>query len=331
MGPTVMSGRVADVAVNPDNTTEFYVGYASGGLWYTNNNGTTFTPVLDNSPTQNVGDIAVDWNSGTIWVGTGEVNASRSSYAGIGLLKSTDKGKTWQNMGLKDSHHISKIVINPSNPDEVVVSAVGHLYSTNEERGVYKTVDGGKTWNKTLFVNDESGIIEMDRDPNNFDLIYASSWEKNRKAWNFTGSGEGSAIYKSTDGGDTWKKMSVSGSGFPTGKGAGRIGLAVVDENIVYAIIDNQDHREKKNGEMKKHTWEMWNRTSGKMQETSAKGEWASGQKGKEKRVNVKGTGDWVKGGWGRVKGRRGKGGKGRKGIMGKGNVETGDKGKGKA
>ena len=245
IGPTVMSGRIVDFAINPDNPTEFYAGYASGGVWYTNNNGTSFTPVLDNSVTQNVGSLAVDWKNGTIWVGTGEVNASRSSYAGIGLLKSTDKGKTWQNMGLKDSHHISKIVINPSNPDEVVVSAVGHLYSTNEERGVYKTVDGGKTWNKTLFVNKESGIIEMDRDPDNFDLIYASSWEKDRKAWNFTGSGEGSAIYKSTDGGDTWKKMSVSGSGFPTGDGTGRIGLAVVDKNTVYAIIDNQNHREK--------------------------------------------------------------------------------------
>ena len=244
IGPTVMSGRIVDFAVNPDNPTEFYAGYASGGVWYTNNNGTSFTPVLDNGVTQNVGSLAVDWKNGTIWVGTGEVNASRSSYAGIGLLKSNDKGKTWQNMGLKDSHHISKIVINPNNPDEVVVSAVGHLYSSNEERGVYKTVDGGKTWNKTLFVNEESGIIEMDRNPNNFDLIYASSWEKDRKAWNFTGSGEGSAIYKSTDGGDTWKKISVSGSGFPTGEGAGRIGLAVVDENTVYAIIDNQDHRE---------------------------------------------------------------------------------------
>ncbi|PVW14132.1 WD40/YVTN/BNR-like repeat-containing protein [Marixanthomonas spongiae] len=245
IGPTVMSGRVVDLAVNPNDPTEFYAAYATGGVWHTNNNGTSFTPVLDNSLTQNVGSLAVDWQNGTIWVGTGEVNASRSSYAGIGLLKSTDDGKTWQNMGLEDSHHISKILINPNNPDEVVVSAVGHLYSTNNERGVYKTMDGGETWNQTLFVNDKSGIIEMDRDPNNFNLIYASSWEKDRKAWNFTGSGEGSAIYKSTDGGNTWKKMTVSGSGFPTGKDAGRIGLAVVDENTVYAIIDNQDHREK--------------------------------------------------------------------------------------
>ncbi|MEN8834427.1 MAG: glycosyl hydrolase, partial [Polaribacter sp.] len=152
IGPTVMSGRVADVAVNPNNTTEFYVGYASGGLWYTNNNGTTFTPVLDNSPTQNIGDIAVDWNSGTIWVGTGEKNSSRSSYAGIGILKSTNQGKTWQNMGLTDSHHVSRILINPNNADEVVIGVIGHLYSSNAERGVFKTTDGGKTWAKSLFI-----------------------------------------------------------------------------------------------------------------------------------------------------------------------------------
>jgi len=146
IGPTVMSGRVADISVNPENSTEFYVGYASGGLWYTKNNGMTFTPVLDNSPTQNIGDIAVDWSSGTIWVGTGEKNSSRSSYAGIGILKSVDKGKTWSNVGLPDSHHISRILINPNNGNEVVVGVIGHLYSSNEERGVFKTIDGGKTW-----------------------------------------------------------------------------------------------------------------------------------------------------------------------------------------
>jgi photosystem II stability/assembly factor-like uncharacterized protein len=243
MGPTVMSGRVVDFAVNPQNPTEFYVGYASGGVWHTKNNGTTFTPILDSSPTQNVGSLAVDWKSRTIWVGTGEVNSSRSSYAGIGILKSTDNGTTWNNMGLKDSHHISKILINPSNPNEVVVSSVGHLYSKNTERGVFKTVDGGKTWNRTLFVNDESGIIEMDRHPNNFNIIYASSWDKDRKAWNFRGNGKGSAIYKSTDAGNTWTKISVEGSGFPTGDGVGRIGLAVVNENTVYAIHDSQFRR----------------------------------------------------------------------------------------
>ncbi|RDK88210.1 WD40/YVTN/BNR-like repeat-containing protein [Marinirhabdus gelatinilytica] len=244
IGPTIMSGRVVDFAVNPENPTEFYVGYASGGVWHTKNNGTTFEPILDSSPTQNVGSLAVDWETRTIWVGTGEVNASRSSYAGIGLLKSSDNGKTWQNMGLKDSHHISKIIINPANADEVVVAAVGHLYSKNDERGVFKTFDGGKTWNKTLFVNNQSGIIEMDAHPTNFNIMYASSWDKDRKAWNFRGSGEGSSIYKSTDGGSSWTKVSGAGSGFPTGEGVGRIGLAVFDENTVYAIHDNQFRRD---------------------------------------------------------------------------------------
>tara|TARA_R110002012_G_scaffold11444_3_gene51617 strand:- start:39064 stop:41904 length:2841 start_codon:yes stop_codon:yes gene_type:complete len=243
IGPTIMSGRVVDFAVNPNNPIEFYVGYASGGLWHTDNNGTSFTPVMDNSPTQNVGCVAVDWQNGTIWVGTGEVNASRSSYAGIGLLKSEDKGKTWQNMGLTDSHHISSILINPSNPDEVIVGAVGHLYSTNDERGVFKTTDGGKTWRKTLFINNETGIIEISANPKNFNTMYATAWDKDRKAWNFDGSGDGSGVYKSTDAGSTWAKVSTENSGLPIGKGMGRMGTAVVDDNTVYLIVDNQFHR----------------------------------------------------------------------------------------
>jgi photosystem II stability/assembly factor-like uncharacterized protein len=245
IGPSIMSGRVVDLDVNPDNTNEFYVGYASGGLWYTNNNGTTFSPILDGSGTQNVGDIAVDWGSGTIWIGTGENNASRSSYAGIGILKSVDKGKSWQNMGLPDSHHIGRIVINPKNPDEVVVGVAGHLYSPNAERGIFKTKDGGKTWQKTLFINEYSGIIDVAHAPNNFEVMFAASWEKDRKAWDFIGNGNGSGIYKSTDGGDTWKKISLPESGFPTGAGVGRIGLAVFDAQTVYAVHDNQNRRDK--------------------------------------------------------------------------------------
>jgi hypothetical protein len=244
IGPTIMSGRVVGFAVNPNNPIEFYVGYASGGVWHTKNNGTSFIPVLDSSPTQNVGSLAMDWKSNTLWVGTGEVNASRSSYAGIGLLKSSDNGQTWENAGLKDSHHISSILINPANSNEIVVGVLGHLYSKNDERGVYKTVDGGKTWNKTLFVNNQSGIIELERDPNDFNLMYAASWDKDRKAWNFTGNGIGSGIYKSTDAGNTWKKVSLEGSGFPQGEGVGRIGLAIFDANTVYAIHDNQARRE---------------------------------------------------------------------------------------
>lgn len=242
IGPTIMSGRVADIAVNPENPTEFYVGYASGGLWYTNNNGASFTPLLDNSPTQNVGDIAVDWNSGTLWVGTGEKNSSRSSYAGIGMLKSNNQGKTWEHVGLSDSHHVSRIVINSNNPEEVVVGVIGHLYSPNEERGVFKTIDGGKTWKKTLFINENTGIIDVVVAPENSNVLYAASWERERKAWNFDGDGNNSAIYKSIDGGDTWKNIS-NDNGFRNGDGVGRIGLSIYDENTVYALHDSQFRR----------------------------------------------------------------------------------------
>ncbi len=245
IGPTIMSGRVVDLDVNPNNPNEFYVGYASGGVWHTTNNGSTFTPILDTSNTQNVGDIAVDWKTKTIWVGTGENNSSRSSYAGIGILKSTNNGKTWVNVGLPDSHHIGRILINPNNSEEVVIGVTGHLYSPNKERGIYKTTDGGKTWEQKLFIDDVSGIIDVQHAPNNYNVMFASSWTKDRKAWNFNGSGNNSAIYKSTDAGNTWTKMTIQKSGFPTGNGVGRIGLAVFNESIIYAIHDSQFRRQK--------------------------------------------------------------------------------------
>ena len=204
------------------------------------NNGTSFTPILDNSDTQNVGDIAVDWKTRTIWVGTGENNSSRSSYAGIGMLKSSNNGESWEHVGLSDSHHIGRILINPNDPNEVVVGVTGHLYSPNNERGIYKTTDGGKTWSQKLFVDNMSGIIDISHAPNNFNVMYAASWTKDRKAWNFDGSGNNSAIYKSTDAGETWTRISTTESGFPTGMGTGRIGLAAFDENTIYAIHDSQ-------------------------------------------------------------------------------------------
>ncbi|WP_373057386.1 glycosyl hydrolase [Zunongwangia sp. H14] len=243
IGPAIMSGRVTDFAVNPENPTEFYVAYATGGLWYTNNNGNSFTPVTNTAPTQNIGDVAVHWKSETIWLGTGEVNASRSSYAGVGILKSEDHGENWQFMGLPDSHHISRILINPNDPDEIVVGVTGHLYSANLERGIFKTTNGGETWNKTLFINNHTGIIDIAYVPGNYRTMYAAAWDKDRKAWDFRGSGDGSGIYKSEDAGNTWTKLSDKNSGFPTGEGVGRIGLSVFDESTVYAIVDNQNHR----------------------------------------------------------------------------------------
>ena len=240
VGPTIMSGRVVDLAVNPEDPTEFYVGYASGGVWYTKNNGTSFEPVLDNSMTQNVGALAVDWNNDIIWVGTGEVNASRSSYAGIGLLKSKDHGNTWESMGLVDGHHISRILLDANNPNHLVVGVVGHLYSENTMRGVYKSTDAGESWKQTLFVGSDTGVIEMTAQPGAPEVIYAATWQKDRKAWHFEGSGSKSGIYKSTDAGDTWQLMTTESSGFPTGQGVGRIGIAVFDQNTLYAIVDNQ-------------------------------------------------------------------------------------------
>ncbi len=243
IGPTVMSGRVVDVAVNPNNPSEFYVAYASGGVWYTKNNGSSFMPIMDNYPTQNVGDIAVHWDSKTIYVGTGENNSSRSSYAGIGVLKSTDNGENWEHIGLPNSQHIGRIVINPNNKDEVVIGVLGSLYTSNQDRGIYKTLNGGKTWNKTLFVDNLSGIIDVQYAPENFNVMYAASWTKDRKAWNFNGNGNNSAIYKSKDAGTTWIKISTVQSGFVTGDTVGRIGLAVFNAETIYAYHDNQARR----------------------------------------------------------------------------------------
>lgn len=243
IGPTIMSGRVVDIEVNPENSTEFYVAYATGGIWHTVNNGNTFESVFDSAPTQNVGDIAVNWTEGIIWAGTGETISSRSSYAGIGILKSTDNGKTWEQKGLLDAHHISDIVLDASNPDVVVVGALGHLYSPNEQRGIFKTTDGGDTWEKKLYIGDETGIICLAEAPDNPDVMYATAWGRERMAWDFRGSGENSGIYKSTDAGDSWELV-TTGNGFPQGEGVGRIGVAVVDENTIYAIHDSQFIRE---------------------------------------------------------------------------------------
>ncbi|MEQ6167378.1 glycosyl hydrolase [Ekhidna sp. MALMAid0563] len=250
VGPTVMSGRVVDLDVNPADPSHFYVAYASGSLWETNNNGTSFEPIFDNQIVMTIGDIAVDWENDVIYVGSGENNSSRSSYSGYGIFKSTDNGESWENIGLTETHHIGRILIHPENPNIIWVAALGHLYSENPERGIYKSTDGGKTWNKTLFVSNRTGIVELIMHPNNPDLLIAGAWEKDRKAWNFTEAGPGTAIYRSEDGGDTWNKI-ADDSGFPDTDGTGRIGLAFApsDQNIVYAILDNQDRRPKEDDE----------------------------------------------------------------------------------
>jgi photosystem II stability/assembly factor-like uncharacterized protein len=248
IGPTIMSGRVVDIDANPEDPTEFYVAYATGGLWHTTNNGQSFVPIMDSLDMLFIGDIAVNWKtpneSGqarTIWVGTGEVNSSRSSYAGVGVYKSSNNGKTWQYLGLPESHHIGKIQLHPTDNNTAWVAALGHLYSANKERGVYKTTDGGKTWKQTLFVDDNTGAVDVDINPSNPNEVYAAMWYRVRRAWKFEESGKTSGIYKSNDGGETWKLVSAAGSGFMTGDKIGRIGIAVYPENpnIVYAVVDN--------------------------------------------------------------------------------------------
>ena len=245
IGPTIMSGRVVDIDVNEDATQHYYVAYASGGLWYTDNYGASFSPLFDYEAVMTIGDIAVDWKNNIIWLGSGEVNSSRSSYAGNGMYKSTDGGKTWQHLGLEETHHIGRVVFHPNNPEVAWVAALGHLYSPNPERGVYKTTDGGKTWNKTLFISEDAGVVDLIMDPTNPDILYAAGWERERKAWNFKGNGEGSGIFKSVDGGITWKRVTTGDNGFPHDAGVGRIGLDISRQNPnkIYALLDNQNRR----------------------------------------------------------------------------------------
>ncbi len=241
IGPTQMNGRVVDIEVNPADPTEFYVAYASGGLWHTVNNGLSFEPLFEKEDVFSIGDIAVNWQKKIIWVGTGEVNSSRSSYSGNGVYKSTDNGKSWEYLGLPESQHIGEIILHPTNENITWVAAMGHLYSPNKERGVYKTTDGGKTWKLTLGIDENTGAVEMDINLQNPAELYACAWYRTRRAWDFNPCGSTSGIYKSTDGGDTWKLITQAGSGFPTGAAVGRCGVAVYQKNpqIVYAVVDN--------------------------------------------------------------------------------------------
>ena len=241
IGPSIMSGRVVDIEVNPQDPTEFYVAYASGGLWHTKNNGQSFASIFDSVDVLTIGDIAVNWQNRNIWVGTGEVNSSRSTYAGLGVYRSSNNGKSWEYLGLPESHHIGKIQLSAKDPNTAWVAVLGHLYSESKERGIYKTTDAGKTWNQTLAIDANTGAIDVDIDPSNEQNLYAAMWYRTRTASNFEEAGKTSGIYKSTDGGDKWTLMSTPTSGFPSGDGVGRIGLAVYPKNpsIVYAIVDN--------------------------------------------------------------------------------------------
>jgi photosystem II stability/assembly factor-like uncharacterized protein len=239
IGPATMGGRIDDLAVLESNPAVFYVGTATGGLWKTMNNGTTWEVLFDDlDDTVSIGDIAINPNdANTVWVGSGENNNRQSGSWGNGLYKSIDGGKTFKHMGLATSKHIARIIVDPVDHDVVYVAALGSLWGAGGERGVYKTTDGGLTWTRVLFVNDDTGATELVMDPSNNKVIYAATYQRRRATWGFNGGGLGSAMWKSSDAGRTWTKLT---NGVPAGP-LGRIGMDVyrANPNIVYARIEH--------------------------------------------------------------------------------------------
>lgn len=237
IGPAFMSGRISDIAIDPINQSVWYVAVSSGGVWKTENSGTTWTPLTDKESFYSTGCITLDpSNSSTIWLGTGENVGGRHVGIGHGVYVSYDGGKTWINKGLKKSEHISKIIVNPKNPKEVLVASQGPLWSSGGERGLYKTTDGGTTWKKVLSSNEWTGVTDLVMDPRNEKVLYAATWQRHRTVAAYVGGGEGTALYKSTDGGETWDKLKT---GLPTTE-MGKIGLAIspINPDVLYAAIE---------------------------------------------------------------------------------------------
>ena len=260
VGPALTSGRVADIAVHPTNKDLWYIAAASGGVWLTKNHGITFQPIFDGYGSYSIGCVELSpSNPNTVWVGTGENNNQRSISYGDGVYKSLDGGKSFTNMGLKQSEHIGSIVIHPTNEQVLWVAAYGPLWSKGGERGVYKSVDGGKTWKRTLFISDDTGVAEVVIDPSNPDILYASAHQRRRHEWTYIGGGPESTVYKSTDGGETWREIA---SGLPKSD-MGRIGLAVspADPNWVYAIVEGR--YDKGGVYLSTNKGESWNKQGG--------------------------------------------------------------------
>lgn len=236
VGPAIASGRIADIAVNPNNPFEYYVAVASGGVWKTVNAGTTYTPIFDSQGSYSTGCVTIDpRNDNIIWVGSGENNNQRSVAYGDGVYKSEDRGKTWDNVGLKTSEHIAKIIVDPSDSDVIYVAAMGPLWSEGGERGVYKSIDGGQNWAQSLQIDKHTGVSDIIMDPRNPSVLYAASQQRRRHVFTYVGGGPGSGMHKSTDAGKTWTKINT---GLPSNMG--RIGLAIspADPDYIYAIVE---------------------------------------------------------------------------------------------
>lgn len=244
IGPAIMSGRIIDLESHPTNNKVIYAGTAGGGVWKSSNGGASFAPIFDQHA-QSIGKVAVDPKDpdNTVWVGTGEIFTRNSVSVGDGLYKSVDGGSNWKKMGFENSERISNIIINPNNTQEMYVSVLGALWGDSEERGVYKSTDGGTTWNKVLYIDQTTGCADLIMDPKDSNILYASMWEFRRTAWGFNSGGKNSALYKSTDGGANWKKIH---NGFPLGT-LGRIAVAVApsDGNILYAVLETEKDEDK--------------------------------------------------------------------------------------
>lgn len=237
IGPAIMGGRVSDLAIHPSAPATWYAGMASGGVWKTTNHGMSWTPLFDDMPTASIGDVTVaPSNPNVVWVGTGEPQNRQSSPYGGGVFRSLDGGRTWTDLGLHETRHISRIAVHPTNPDVAYVAAVGHLWGPNEERGVYRTTDGGETWDRVLYRDPDTGAIDLVMDPNDPRTLYAAMYQRRRTVFGFSASGDGSGLYRSLDGGDSWTLLS---EGLPEGD-KGRIGVDVFagDSHLVYASIE---------------------------------------------------------------------------------------------
>ncbi|MEW6745995.1 MAG: glycosyl hydrolase [Planctomycetota bacterium] len=237
IGPAFMSGRISDIAVHPSDKSTWYVTVACGGVWKTTNAGTTWTPIFDDQGSYSIGCVTIDpGNPLTVWVGTGENNSQRSVGYGDGVYRSSDGGRTWKKMGLEQSEHIGKILVDPRDSNVVWVAAQGPLWAPGGERGLFKTTDGGKSWTCLLAISENTGVSDIVFDPRNPDVVYASSYQRRRHVWTLINGGPEGAIYKSTDGGASWEKLS---NGLPSGD-IGRIGLAVssIDPDVVYALVE---------------------------------------------------------------------------------------------